>query len=141
MHELADEIVGFDHVAITVNDLDAACAFYTRLFAATMQVDYAPGGKSLVRQLKLGGALLSLHQAGNGVTLVAASPTVGSADICFRWRSGIDNAVALLEQQAVTMIAGPVARHTAQGVPSQSVYFRDPDGNLIELMAPEYPGR
>jgi catechol 2,3-dioxygenase-like lactoylglutathione lyase family enzyme len=88
-----------------------------------------------VRQIALGGALLSIHQAGNGIELVAKQPTVGSADICFRWDGGIDGAVALLREHGVEIVEGPVPRRTADGLPSQSVYFRDPDANLIELMA------
>ena len=98
-------------------------------------MNYAPQGKPLVRQIALGGALLSVHQAGNGIELVAKQPTIGSADICFRWNGGIASAVALLNERGVEIIEGPVPRRTADGLPSQSVYFRDPDANLIELMA------
>jgi len=132
-----NRISGIDHIAITVSDLEAACRFYDRLFGAQTQVNYAPQGKPLVRQIALGGALLSVHQAGNGIELVARKPTIGSADICFRWDGGIASAVALLNEHGVEIIEGPVPRHTAGGLPSQSVYFRDLDANLIELMATE----
>jgi catechol 2,3-dioxygenase-like lactoylglutathione lyase family enzyme len=132
-----NRILGIDHVAITVSDLEAACRFYDGLFTAKTQVNYAPQGKPLVRQIALGGALLSVHQAGNGIELVARKPTIGSADICFRWDGGIASAVALLNERGVEIIEGPVPRHTADGLPSQSVYFRDLDANLIELMATE----
>jgi catechol 2,3-dioxygenase-like lactoylglutathione lyase family enzyme len=128
------QIIGIDHVAITVSDIEAACAFYERLFGAQTKIDYAPRGKSLVRQIALGGALLSVHQAGNGIGLVAKQPTVGSADICFRWRGTIAEAESMLRKQGVEVIAGPVPRHTADGLPSQSVYFHDLDSNLLELM-------
>ena len=109
----------------------------SRLFAAETRVNYAPQGKPLVRQIALGGALLSVHQAGNGIELVAKKPTIGSADICFRWDGSIASAVALLNERGIEIIEGPVPRRTADGVPSQSVYFRDLDANLIELMATE----
>jgi catechol 2,3-dioxygenase-like lactoylglutathione lyase family enzyme len=130
-----NHILGIDHVAITVSDLEATCRFYDRLFSAETRVTHAPHGKPLVRQIAIGGALLSVHQAGNGIELVAKKPTIGSADICFRWDGGIASAVAMLRQQGVEIIEGPVPRHTADGLPGQSVYFRDPDANLIELMA------
>jgi catechol 2,3-dioxygenase-like lactoylglutathione lyase family enzyme len=130
-----NRIVGIDHVAITASDLEATCRFYDRLFSVETRVTHAPRGRPLVRQIALGGALLSIHQAGNGIELVAKNPTVGSADICFRWDGGIDSAVRLLREQGIDIIEGPVPRHTADGLPSQSVYFRDPDANLIELMA------
>jgi catechol 2,3-dioxygenase-like lactoylglutathione lyase family enzyme len=132
-----NRILGIDHIAITVSDLEAACRFYDTLFGATTHVNYAPRGRPLVRQIALGGALLSVHQAGNGIELVAHRPTIGSADICFRWNGSIASAVALLNERGVEIIEGPVPRNTADGSPSQSVYFRDPDANLIELMATE----
>jgi catechol 2,3-dioxygenase-like lactoylglutathione lyase family enzyme len=132
-----NRILGIDHIAITVRDLEAACRFYDRLFGAQTHVNYAPQGKPLVRQIALGGALFSVHQAGNGIELVASKPTIGSADICFRWNGSIASAVALLDEHGVAIIEGPVPRRTADGLPSQSVYFRDLDANLIELMATE----
>jgi catechol 2,3-dioxygenase-like lactoylglutathione lyase family enzyme len=135
--ERMNHIVGIDHVAITVSDLEASCRFYASLFAAETRVDHAPHGKSLVRQIALGGALLSIHQAGNGIELVAKKPTIGSADICFRWGGSIASAVALLNDHGVAIIEGPVPRHTADGLPCRSIYFRDLDANLIELIATE----
>src|ERR1700733_11758884 len=60
-------------------------AFYDRPFGARTHLDYAPESASHVPQIALGGALLSIHQAGNGLDLVATHPTVGGADICLRW--------------------------------------------------------
>lgn len=128
-------ILGIDHVAITVRDLEATCAFYDTLFGARTHLDYAPNGKSMVRQIALGGALLSVHQAGNGHPLVAKHPTVGGADICLRWSGTIDSAAALLRQHGIEIIAGPARRRTADGLESRSIYFRDLDDNLLELMA------
>ncbi len=128
-------IKGFDHVAITVADLEATCGWYRDLFGARPVSEHAVDGKVLVRQIAMGGALLSVHQSGNGVKLVADRPTVGAADICFRWQGDIGSAVALLRGQGIAIIEGPTPRRTADGLPSQSVYFRDPDGNVLELMA------
>jgi catechol 2,3-dioxygenase-like lactoylglutathione lyase family enzyme len=84
------QVLGIDHVAFAARDLEATCAFYDRLFGARIHLDYAPAGKSLVSQIALGGALLSIHQADNGLDLVARRPTVGGADICLRWPGGIE---------------------------------------------------
>ena len=129
------EILGIDHVAFAASDLEASCAFYDRLFGARTHLDYAPQGRSLVRQIALGGALLSIHQAGNGLDLVAAHPTVGGADICLRWSGTVESAADLLRRHDIEIIDGPAPRRTADGRPSYSVYFRDLDGNLLELMA------
>jgi catechol 2,3-dioxygenase-like lactoylglutathione lyase family enzyme len=128
-------ISGFDHVAIIVADLDAACGFYRDAFGAQQVNEHAVAGKVALRQIAIGGALLSVHQAGNGLDLVARRPTVGAADICLRWSGDIGSAVRLLNEHGIAIIEGPTPRRTAEGLPSRSVYFRDLDGNLLELMA------
>jgi catechol 2,3-dioxygenase-like lactoylglutathione lyase family enzyme len=128
-------ILGIDHVAFAAADLEATCAFYDMLFGARTHLDYAPDGKSLVRQIALGGALLSIHQLGNGLALVARYPTVGGADICLRWSESIETAMDLLRTHEIPIIDGPSRRRTADGLSASSIYFRDPDGNLLELMA------
>jgi catechol 2,3-dioxygenase-like lactoylglutathione lyase family enzyme len=127
---------GIDHVAVTVADLDRSCDFYAGLFGVGDVRDYVRDGRVSVRQLTLGGgARLSVHQAGNGVELVAARPTPGSMDICFRFGGPIEEAVALLGAHGVAIADGPSPRRLSDGRPSHSVYFHDPDGNLVELMA------
>lgn len=127
-------------MAFTAADLEATCAFYERLFAARKVAEHAADGKILVRQISVGHAVLSVHQAGNGLDLVARHPTVGAADFCLRWGGHIDEAAELLRAHGIGLVEGPVPRRSAAGRPSQSVYFRDPDGNLVELMAEECPG-
>jgi haloacetate dehalogenase len=128
-------IQGIDHIAITVRDIEKTCEFYRSLFGPGDHFDYAPDGVLLVRQMKVGGALLSIHQQGNGIDLVARQPVPGSGDFCFRWSGPIESAVAVLQAKGVAVIEGPAPRRTADGLESRSVYFRDPDGNLVELMA------
>ena len=131
------DILGIDHVAFAAADLEVTCEFYDRLFGARTHLDYAPEGKSLVRQIALGGALLSIHQAGNGLELVARHPTIGGADICLRWSGSIESAAELLRAHKIPIVDGPSQRRTADGLPALSIYFRDPDDNLLELMAAE----
>jgi len=129
-------LAGIDHVAITVADLEATTAFYQRLFGARVWRDFPPGGPTAVRVIDIGeGVRLSVHQAGNGVDLVAERPTPGSVDICFRWAGAIGEAAALLKANGLAIIDGPSPRQTVDGRAAHSVYFRDPDNNLIELMA------
>jgi len=128
-------LMGIDHVAITVADVETSHAFYHRLFGTEVINEFAPGGKPAVRVIILGGmARLSLHQLGNGVDLVAAAPTPGSADICFRWGGSVQAALDHLAAHGIAVVDGPSPRRTVDGLPAHSVYFRDPDGNLIELM-------
>jgi catechol 2,3-dioxygenase-like lactoylglutathione lyase family enzyme len=128
------EILGIDHVAVTAADLEATCAFYDRVFGARTHVEHVRDGQVLVRQILVGGALLSIHQTGNGVDLVADRPTVGAIDLCFRWSGDVGSAVNHLRTAGVEVIAGPAPRRTADGMRAQSVYFRDPDDNLLELI-------
>jgi catechol 2,3-dioxygenase-like lactoylglutathione lyase family enzyme len=130
-----EQVRGIDHVAITVTDLESCCEFYRTLFGAHTIAEHASDGKIAVRQIALGDAVLSVHQAGNGWELVARRPTVGAADFCLRWGGPIETAVSLLREHGIAIVEGPAPRRTADGLPSQSVYFRDPDGNLLELMA------
>jgi catechol 2,3-dioxygenase-like lactoylglutathione lyase family enzyme len=129
-------LLGIDHIAITVADLEKSFEFYRQLFGAEVWRDYSPDGRPAVRVIIIGGgARLSIHQSGNGVHLVARQPTPGSADICFRWAGSIDAAVGHLQSHGLAIVDGPSPRQTADRLAAHSVYFRDPDGNLIELMA------
>jgi catechol 2,3-dioxygenase-like lactoylglutathione lyase family enzyme len=132
---MSRQVVGIDHVAITVENMEVACSFYERLFGAHTVHEFAPANKVLVRQIAIGSTVLSIHQAGNGLELVARHPTTGAADICWRWNGSIESALALLTGHGIEVIEGPTPRRTADGLSSVSVYFRDPDGNLLELMA------
>ena len=86
--------------------------------------------------LKVGaGNMLNVHQAGQPVTPEAANPQAGSEDLCFVWDGPIEDAVALLHAKNVSIEIGPVKRRGARGRMGTSVYFRDPDGNLSELMS------
>jgi catechol 2,3-dioxygenase-like lactoylglutathione lyase family enzyme len=125
-----------DHVAITVADVERTTQFYDRLFGAEVPFDHAPDGRTLVRTVIIGGAVrINVHQQGNGIDLVADKPTPGSVDICFRFGGTIKEAEALLLGHGVEIIEGPSPRIDNEGNRAQSVYFKDPDGNLVELMA------
>ena len=131
-------VTQYDHLAITVSDIERTTAFYVKLFGARTGNEYKPNGpdgKVLHRQLFIGGAKMNLHQHGNGVELVADKPPPGSVDVCFRWDQPIETVVALLAQHNIPITDGPSPRQFSDGSDSVSVYFRDPDGNLIELMS------
>jgi catechol 2,3-dioxygenase-like lactoylglutathione lyase family enzyme len=123
-----------DHVAITVADIDRACAFYFDVLGGEQVSEYAPEGRPLTRGVVCGGSKISVHQSGNGIDLVARKPTVGGVDVCFRWNGPIETAVTHLDRYGVEIIEGPAKRTSNDGQPATSVYFRDPDGNLLEFM-------
>lgn len=129
-------IGGIDHVAFPVTDLERMLAFLSRVLGAT------PAGPALVekqrilvQQMRVGSAVLSVHSPRNGLDLVAKGASPGSLDVCFRWEGSIADAAEHLRRCSVDIEEGPARRRTACGQPSQSIYFRDPDGNLFELMA------
>ncbi len=128
-------IQAIDHVAITVADLEVSCDFYARVLDARVAQSFEIDGRQAVRRVELGKVILNIHQQGNGLDLVARNPLPGSADICFRWSSTIKQAQELLARRGVAIVEGPVRRISSEGLPAMSVYFRDPDGNLIELLA------
>ena len=115
---------------------DRSTRFYDRLFGTEIPFDHAPDGRSLVRSVIIGGGVqLNIHQHGNGIDLVAANPTPGAIDICFRFGGTIEEAQTLLTRNDVAIVEGPAPRTDNEGNRAQSVYFHDPDGNLVELMA------
>lgn len=129
-------IRGLDHVAITCADLEATLAFYKRVLGATTHYEAEwRAGTIPVVILQLGGCRMSLHDAASPAKPHARVPMPGSEDVCFRFAGPIAEAVALLEREGVAIVEGPVPRPAADGTLGQSVYFRDPDGNLLELLS------
>ena len=82
--------------------------------------------------LKFGRQKFNLHQQGREFEPKADRPTPGSADLCLIATTPLDSVVAHLQAKGVAIEEGPVRRTGATG-PIVSVYFRDPDQNLIEV--------
>lgn len=124
-----------DHVAITCQDVDATLAFYKRVLGATSLYEAEwRSGKMPVVLLQIGQCRMSIHPAAAPAKPHARVPMPGSEDVCFRFDGPIAEAVALLARERVEIVEGPVPRPAADGTLGQSVYFRDPDGNLLELL-------
>jgi catechol 2,3-dioxygenase-like lactoylglutathione lyase family enzyme len=84
----------------------------------------------------IGGQRLNVHGPGTDVGALVATEAVrpGNSDLCFEWAGLIEGAVAHLAACGVELHAGPLEREGARGR-GQSVYFRDPDGSLLELIS------
>jgi catechol 2,3-dioxygenase-like lactoylglutathione lyase family enzyme len=82
--------------------------------------------------LQFGGQKINLHQLGYEFEPKAQTPTPGSADLCLITATPLSDVIAHLAACGVVVEEGPVPRTGARG-PLESVYIRDPDGNLIEL--------
>ena len=118
---------------MTVRDIDATCAFYARVLG--MRVVTFGGGR---KALAFGRQKINLHLAGREFEPKAAHPTPGSVDLCLIASGTLDDVVAHLHTCDVAIVEGPVAKTGAVG-PIRSVYFRDPDANLIEVSTYDAP--
>jgi catechol 2,3-dioxygenase-like lactoylglutathione lyase family enzyme len=116
-----------DHFVLTVASIEAACDFYSRVLG--MEVRNFAGGR---KSLHFGASKINLHQAGHEFEPKADRPVPGSADICLIAATPLEQVIAHLRECGVPIIEGPVKRTGATGT-INSVYFRDPDGNLIEV--------
>ncbi|MBI3635812.1 MAG: VOC family protein, partial [Candidatus Rokubacteria bacterium] len=118
---------GLDHLVLTVRDLAATCEFYRR--ALGMEVVTFGQGRTALR---FGDQKINLHEVGRAFGPNAATPTPGSADLCLRTRTPVAEWAKRLGAAGVAVELGPVPRTGARG-PLESIYLRDPDGNLLEI--------
>ncbi|TMH25829.1 MAG: VOC family protein [Betaproteobacteria bacterium] len=116
-----------DHLVLTVASIEATCDFYERVLGMTT-VTFGQGRKAIA----FGRQKINLHLAGREFEPHAERPLPGSADLCFITLTPLDAAMAHIRAQGVDIVLGPVDRTGATG-PMRSFYFRDPDGNLIEV--------
>ena len=131
-----------DHVVLTCRDIAATIRFYTEVLGMR-EVTFGSGRKALA----FGRQKLNLHPVGQAagrgtaataaattepVAALAAQPTPGSVDVCLVVTEPVDVVLAHLAACGIPIDQGPVMRTGALG-PIQSVYIRDPDGNLVEL--------
>jgi catechol 2,3-dioxygenase-like lactoylglutathione lyase family enzyme len=121
------KIDSIDHVVFTVKDINATCEFYSKVLGMDT-VTFGEGRKALA----FGSQKINLQQLGRESTLIAEKPTPGSADICFVTSVPVAEVIAHLNSCGVRPIGGPVERNGARGL-MMSVYFRDPDLNLVEV--------
>ncbi|WP_052384041.1 glyoxalase/bleomycin resistance/extradiol dioxygenase family protein [Litchfieldella xinjiangensis] len=121
---------GLDHLVVTVTDIPRAVDFYTRVLG--LETRYRDAERV---DLMLGDVALRLHLDDNSVSPRAATPSAGSLDLCFRSARPLDEIQQHLEALSVPIDLGPVPRDGAQG-PIESLYLRDPDGNLLEICRP-----
>lgn len=122
--------IAFDHCVIKVSNWERSNAFYGDVVGA--QIVEQPGGGYAYR---FGSAQLNCHGPGLDPTPLAAIPVApGNSDLCFTYPGTVEEATAHLAAQGVEIEVGPVDRRGVQGA-GKSVYFRDPDGSLLELIS------
>jgi len=121
--------VRLDHCVVHVSDWERSNAFYRDVLGA----EVVPAGKGF--SYRFGGQQINLHGPGVDAEPVARLPVQpGGSDLCFVWPGGIEGAERHLRARSVEVEMGPVARRGARGE-GKSVYFRDPDGSLLEFIS------
>jgi catechol 2,3-dioxygenase-like lactoylglutathione lyase family enzyme len=114
---------------IHVSDWDRSNKFYSTVMGA--ELVQRPAGWAY----RFSDKQLNVHGPGVKPAEVARLPVQpGNSDLCFEWVGPIDGAIAHLKAHGITVERGPMQRFGAKG-PGTSVYFRDPDGSLMEFMS------
>jgi catechol 2,3-dioxygenase-like lactoylglutathione lyase family enzyme len=125
---LADRI---DHLVLTVDDIEATLAFYERALLLKRELFRGPDGQTRYA-LTLGRQKINLQDRSTETPTKARRPTFGAGDFCLIAATPLDEVIAHLRAESIAIEAGPVPRRGAMGA-LRSIYFRDPDGNLVEV--------
>lgn len=121
-------IRSIDHFVLTVASIEASCDFYSRALGFGVEV-FGPEKRTT---LTFGQQKINLHEVGREFTPRARVATAGSGDFCMLSDTPVDEVAAHLRTLGIEIEDGPVRKTGATG-PLISVYFRDPDGNLVEV--------
>ncbi len=116
-----------DHLVLTVVDIEKTCKFYSQVLGMEV-LTFGENRRALI----FGKQKFNLHEKGKELKLRAKSASPGAVDVCLIVENSIEEVVAHLRSVGVTIEQGPVERTGASGT-IMSVYFRDPDENLIEV--------
>lgn len=138
MSQAKPKLDRLDHLVLTVANIAATVKFYEDVLGMSGAAFTTADGE-VRTALKFGQSKINLHQRGAEFEPKAAQATVGSADLCFLTLTPLEDWQSHLTATGITIEDGPVRRTGATG-PLNSIYVRDPDGNLIEIATPEVDG-
>ena len=119
-------VSALDHLVLCVADVAATRSFYERVLGMESREE-RPGKWSL----HFGANKISLQDT-RTVPAIARNTVPGSGNFCVLTDTPMHDVLARLEHHGVAILDGPGERSGATG-PILSVYFRDPDGNLVEV--------
>ena len=116
-----------DHFVLTVHDIEETCEFYSSVLG--MQVITFENCR---KALLFGEQKINLHKVGKEVEPKALNPTLGAEDFCLITHIPLEDVIDHIKSRDVDIVDGPVRRTGAMG-PIESIYVRDPNGNLVEI--------
>jgi catechol 2,3-dioxygenase-like lactoylglutathione lyase family enzyme len=118
-------VSGFDHIVLCVRDVAASCEFYRRVLGMEPREERA--GKW---SLHFGEHKISLQDASSAPS-IARDTVPGSGNFCVISDTPVAEWRAHLEREGVAIVG---SGHRAGAVGTiDSLYFKDPDGNLVEV--------
>lgn len=124
-------INSIDHFVLTVASIDATVAFYRDALGFGVEV-FGPENRTA---LTFGAQKINLHEVGKEFVPRARIATAGAGDFCLLAATPVAEIAAHLQSLGIAIEEGPVPKTGATG-PITSIYFRDPDGNLVEVSNP-----
>ena len=134
-------IAAFDHAVIPTGQPEEMIAFYKRLGFEVVGEQEWREGKARMFAFAFGDSKINVHppDVWQSWRFSLRGPTAvpGCGDFCFVWDGTVDEAKALIESSGTEIIEGPVSRVGGKAAGTgtgTSLYFRDPDGNLLELI-------
>jgi catechol 2,3-dioxygenase-like lactoylglutathione lyase family enzyme len=122
--------LALDHCVIAVSDWERSNAFYRDVLGAEVDQQAPTFG-----HYRFAGWQLNVHGPGFAGLNADLPVQPGNSDLCFVWPGPIEQAVEHLERCGVEIVAGPGESSAGAGGPGRHVYFRDPDGTLLELIS------
>ncbi len=121
-------ITSLDHLVLTVADVEKTINFYTTILGMK-EITFGENRKALL----FGKQKINLHQKGKEILPNAHNADCGTADLCFLTDTPLDEVYQVLQSNNIEILeSGMVVRTGAVGK-IESIYCRDPDGNLIEI--------
>jgi catechol 2,3-dioxygenase-like lactoylglutathione lyase family enzyme len=122
------QISHLDHLVLTVSDIEKTCHFYENILGMGI-ITFGENRKALT----FGNQKINLHEKGKEINPKAAHPTMGSADLCFIATTNLEVVLKELKDKNIDLLEGGIVDRTGATGKIRSIYFRDPDLNLIEI--------